>query len=308
VILLSGFAFFILASCSAAFIPSVPFQSPLSHIIAFNCNKLVPCNRKWRLTVIGVPSVVIAVAANILVAYGGGVYWILFFLPILGTFAIAEQKPSKSDRYSPIYGPPELVMLCGILFIPIALALSIDTTHYRAIYITVSAVGVVLLAFYGYSMDRLTQEVPDMLQAEAIAWLLESPRPKESESELFEKARRIASTPQRKALLLKTLLPLLPQLIATRVRNLPSELEARDLQSLLSSMAHLLDFNSSKRSLRWNKAAVKRPQLSDELDKQLDDQLRELKASTDPRLRDVAEFIWSHYKTDFVGEKTADKA
>jgi hypothetical protein len=304
VIFLIGFTFFILASCSAAHIKSAPFQSPFSHFIDFISHKEVSLKHpKLRLICIAVLSTILAVTTIPLVAYASTTWQLLIFCPIMGAFAVAGPKPKKSDKYSPLYGPPELVLFGGFtLFIPIAIVLYVDTTRDpgRKIYIAVSSVGVGFLALYGYCMNRLTQEVPDTLDAEAVAWLLES---KES-TVLCEKANRIANTPQRKALLLGALLPHLPHLIASRVRNLPGEIENRELLKLLSDLANLLDFPDSKWSLLRNEAGVAHPRIPDALDKQL----RELRRNADPRVRAAAETIFCRNDELFEGEKTVDKA
>jgi hypothetical protein len=246
-----------------------------------------------------------AVVTIFLVAYVSTTWQPLIFYPIAGIFAVAG-KQEKSAKYSPLYGPPELVLLGGFtLFIPIAVALYVDTTRDpgRAIYIGVSSVCAVLLALYGWGMNRLTQKVPDMLEAEAIAWFLESSWSKESESELFEKANSIANNPQRKALLLDALLPHLPHLIASRVRNLPGELENRDdLQKFLSQLENLLTIQESKRSYWRNEAAVKRP---DEI--QVGDQLSQLRYNPDPHIRQAVEAMWRRI-TSSESEKAVDRA
>jgi hypothetical protein len=316
VIFLIGLTFFVLVSYSAAFIPSSPFHSPFSHFIAYLSKKVLPedpKDRKRRLIYIGISSTIMAVMTIILVVYEGTTYQLLIFFPVAGVFAIARD-PDESDEYSPLYGPPELVVLGGFtIFITIAVALYVNTTRDpgRTVYIVASSVGFGLLALFGYSVDRLTREVPKTLEAEAFAWLLESSSEKFGPS-VFEKARHIANTPQRKALLLNTLLPLLPNLIASRVRHQPGETENGDLQKLLSCLEDLLKFHGSEQSFWRNKAAVKRPTLLDKLDKQLREQFRgqllELRRNADPRLRDSAEAVWRHYGIDFEGEKTADRA
>jgi hypothetical protein len=263
-----------------------------------------------------------AVMTIFLVAYKSTTWQPLIFYPIAGIFAVAG-KQKKSEEYSPLYGPPELVLLGGFtLFIPIAVALYVDTTRDpgRAIYIGVSSACAGLLAFYGWGMNRLTQKVPDMLEAEAIAWFLESSWSKESESELFEKANSIANTPQRKALLLGALLPHLPHLIASRVRNLPGELESfqlsterhnqngDDLQTFLSHLEDLLNLQESEGSFWRNEAAVKYPEIEHDLREKLDKQLLELgrNLNADPCLRQAAEAVL--YRLQDKDLKVVEKA
>jgi hypothetical protein len=234
---------------------------------------------------------------TILVTFQGSIYQLFIFFPIVGVFAVAA-KPKISDEDSPPiqHGPPALVLLGGFtVFIPIAVASYFGASKAN-VYISVSSVGVLLLAIYGYLMYRVTRWVPNTLEAEAIAWLLRSSQ----ESSLFEKARGVANTTQRKVLLLDIILPLLPQLIASRLRHSESSGEHEDgeLRMLLSCLAHLLQFDESKANWTRNIAAVERPELSDALR----DQLEKLRA--DPRFVDAAETIWHQFRNR--GKKTVD--
>jgi hypothetical protein len=280
VIFLIGLTFFVVASCSAAFISSSPFQSPFSHFISFFSDKILPKDQKWRLLAIAVSSTATAIMTNLLVAFKGSTYQLLIFFPIVGVFAVAG-KPETSDEDSPLYGPPELVLLGGFtVFITIAIASYFNDS--KEIYIPVSSVGVALLAVYGYWMNVLTRKVPNTLETEAIAWLLESSQ----ESSLFEKARDVARTPQRKVLLLDTLLSFLPNIIASRRQRPLGEHENGELQIILSCLAHLLHFSESEASLWQNRAALKRPALPIALREQLDGLRRDSEA--DAHLRDAA--------------------
>jgi hypothetical protein len=229
---------------------------------------------------IGVTSAATAIMTSLLVAFKSSTYQLLIFLPIVGVFAAAG-KLEKSDEDSPLHGPPALVLLGGFtVFIPIAVASYFSDS--KRIYIAVSSVGVALLAVYGYGMNVLTQKVPNTLEAEAIAWLLESSQ----ESSLFEKARDVARTPQRKVLLLDTLLSFLPNIIASRRQRPLGEHENGELQIILSCLAHLLHFSESEASLWQNRAALKRPALPIALREQLDGLRRDSEA--DAHLRDAA--------------------
>jgi hypothetical protein len=232
-----------------------------------------------------------------LVAYKGSTYQLFIFFPIVGVFAVAA-KPKNSDEDSPPIqlGPPALAVLGGFtVFTPIAIASYFSAS--KAIYISVSSVGVALLALYGYLMHKVTRRVPNMLEAEAIAWLLRSSQ----ESSLFEKAGGVANTTQHRVLLLDTILPLLPQIIASRLRHSQSlgEHEDGQLRMLLSCLAHLLQFNESEAKWMRNIAAVKRPKLSGPLR----DQLEKLRA--DPRYSDAAEAIWHQFRNE--GERAVGR-
>jgi hypothetical protein len=298
VIFLIGLTFFVIASCSAAFIPSSPFQSPFSHFISFFFDKIFP-EGKWRLVAIGVTSAATAIMTSLLVAFKGSTYQLLIFFPIMGVFAVAG-KPEKYAEDSPLrYGPPELALLGGFtVFIPIAFASYFSDD--KDIYIPVSSAGVALLAGYGYGMYKLTRKVPDTLEVEAIAWLLESSQ----ESSLFEKATGVASTPQRKVLLLDTLLSLLPHIIASHRRYASGEYENSELKLTLSCLAHLSTFTQSEGSLLRNRAALKRPALPLELRGQLDELRKDSEA--DPHLRDAAEDILYRFDNGIESEKQAD--
>ena len=92
--------------------------------------------------------------------------------PIAGTFAVAR-TPEKSDDYSPLHGPPGLVLVGGIM-VYITMAIAAANHRLPIIYISVSSVGFILLGLLAYQMNQLTRFVPNTLEAEAVAWLLES--------------------------------------------------------------------------------------------------------------------------------------
>jgi len=160
---------------------------------------------------------------------------------------------------------------------------------YRMIYIVVSFLGFALLGGVAYQMNKLTRFVPNTLEAEAVAWLLESsPR---QQPELFKKAGHVASTTQRKVILLNTLHRLLPPLIASRYRHPPGGPEHQELQIFLACLAQVSNFDDSGKSRLGNRAAIEHPALPADLR----EQLKELRESEDKSLRDAAEAVWCRY-------------
>jgi hypothetical protein len=133
-------------------------------------------------------------------------------------------------------------------------------------------------------MNQLTRSVPNTLEAEAVAWLLESESSSWQQPELFKKAGRVASSPQRKVILLNTLHHLLPPLIASRLGHRPGEPEHNELHLFLACLAHVSDFDNLEHSLPNNRAAMKHPALLPDLE--LRKQLTKLRESDDMSLRD----------------------
>jgi len=208
--------------------------------------------------------------------------------PIAGTFAVAR-TPEKSDNYSPLHGPPGLVLVGGMtVYLTMVIAAYYHTSP--TIYISVSSVGLVKKGFLAYQMNRLTRFVPDTLEAEAVAWLLESSSSSQ-QLELFKKAGCIANTTQRKVTVLNTLHRLLPPLITSRIRYQPGAAEHNELKIFLACLAQVSDFPDSGTSLLHNRAAIEHPALP----RDLREQLKELKESNDMSLRDAAEAVLSHY-------------
>jgi len=168
------------------------------------------------------------------------------------------------------------------------------------VYIAVSCVGSFLLIIMGYGgISILTRYVPDTMEAEAIAWLLES-SPSQKPS-LFKKAGRVANTVQRKAILLNASLRLLPPLIASRLRRAHCEQERSELEMYVAYLAHLSGFPDSPRSLLKNKASVTHPKLP----LALMGQLERLRAFRNPLLKDAADAIWRHF-VEAESEKTRE--
>ena len=183
----------------------------------------------------------------------------------------------------------------------ITMAIAAANHRLPIIYISVSSVGFILLGLLAYQMNQLTRFVPNTLEAEAVAWLLESSS--SHQPELFEKAGRIANTTQRKAILLSTAHRLLPHLIASRLRHRPGGREYNELKIFLACLAQVSDFPDSGKSLLQNRAAMEHPALP----RNLREQLKELRESTDMALGDAADAVWCHYPS-IKNEKREDEA
>ena len=233
-----------------------------------------------------------AITSTAFGAYLSPAWQILIFFPIAGTFAVAR-TPEKSSDYSPLRGPPGLVLVGGITVI-FTLFVAARFQKFPKIYISVSSAGFIILGFLAYQMNQLTRFVPDTLEVEAVAWLLESSSSSSSSQQqlkLFKTAGCIASTTQRKVILLKTLHHLLPPLIASRLRHQPGEAEHNELKIYLACLAQVSDFPDSGTLLLRNRAAIGHPVLPLELR----EQLKDLRESNDMDLRDAAEAVLSHY-------------
>jgi len=244
---------------------------------------------RWRTIVVTFVSIAMAIVATQRGAYGSGAWQISMFFPIAGTFAVARTS-EKSNDYSPLYGPPGLVLVGGIT-VYITLVVAVYYHRFPITYISMMSVGFVILGFLAYLMNRLTRFVPNTLEAEAIAWLLEQSSSSSQRPELFKKAGCIASTTQRKTTLLNTLHRLLPPLIASRLRHRQGVTENNELKIFLACLAHVSDFPDSGMSLLHNRAAIEHPALP----RDLREQLKELRESNDMALRDAAEAVWCHY-------------
>ena len=217
---------------------------------------------------------------------------------IAGTFAVVR-TPEKSNDYSPLHGPPGLVLV-GSIMVYIMMATAAANHRLPIIYISVSSVGFILLGLLAYQMNQPTQFVPNTLEAEAVAWLLES---SSHQPELFEKAGHIANTTQRKAILLNTAHRLLPHLIASRLRHRPGGREYNELKIFLACLVQVSDFPDSGKSLLQNRAAMEHPALP----QNFREQLKELRESTDMALGDAAEAVWCNYPS-IKNEKRVDEA
>ena len=244
---------------------------------------------RWRTIVVTFVSIAMAIVATQRGAYGSGAWQISMFFPIAGTFAVARTS-EKSNDYSPLYGPPGLVLVGGIT-VYITLVVAVYYHRFPITYISMMSVGFVILGFLAYLMNRLTRFVPNTLEAEAIAWLLEQSSSSSQRPELFKKAGCIASTTQRKTTLLNTLHRLLPPLITSRIRHRPGAAEHDELKIFLACLAQVSDFPDSGMSLLHNRAAIEHPALP----RDLREQLKELRESNDMALRDAAEAVWCHY-------------
>jgi hypothetical protein len=232
-----------------------------------------------------------SVATTALVVLQSQAWQFLILIPVAGVFAVAS-TPQRKEGYSPLCGPPRLVLV-GFTTLYLFMAIAAYPNSGPKTYISLSGVGYLFGGLVAFLINKLTQFVPDTLEVEAVSWLLESsPWPK---LELFEKASHVASTPQRKAILLKTLHRLLPPLIASRRRHRPGGPEHNELKIFLACLEEVSDFRDSERNLKekflHNKGAIKHP----ELPNNLRDQLENLRESDDESLKNAAEAVLCRY-------------
>jgi hypothetical protein len=181
--------------------------------------------------------------------------------------------------------------------IMLAIALNPNTFTMRT-YAGMACSASALMAVEAYYLNRITRFTPNTLEAEAIAWLLQSSP--SQKSSWFMNSGRVANTDQRKALLLNTLILLLPPLVASRLQHLEGTVGHNELRTYLSCLAHLSNFCDSKQSFLRNNAAIEHPPLP----RALLGQLEALRRSPDEHLRETAEVIWSHFG---VGSGNDDK-
>jgi len=169
------------------------------------------------------------------------------------------------------------------------------------VYAALTSAAYVVFVLEGYCVMKLTQFAPDTQEAEAVAWLLQSSP--SQKSSWFKNAGQIAGTEQKRAILLKAVLPLLPPLIASRRRHAQSEVEWDELKAYLSCLALLSDFRDSEGSVWSNMASIKHPKLPFELLLQLDG----LRRSPDPCLRETAHSVCCSYRDAKVKDETIEK-
>ena len=235
-----------------------------------------------------------AVLAIFLAINESPAYQILTYIPIAGVFAVAR-KPEKSPDYTPWLGVPGFVFFSGTaIFIMISASAYFSGRGHIPTFACISTIGFVMLFIVAICMDRLTRYIPDTREAEAIAWLLKVNSSPSHESSLLKNAGLIAKTPQRKALLLNALIPLLQPLIESHDEHSRGELEI-----YVSCLAQLSDFQDKKRSLWTNTAPVGHPALPPAL-------MGRLKAlgnnpNRNQRLRQAAVAVWQHYNGDESG-------
>ena len=218
-------------------------------------------------------------------------YQILTYVPIAGVFAVAR-KPEKSPDYTPWLGVPGFVFFSGTtILIVISISAYFSGNDHIRKFACISAIGFVLLFFVAICMDRLTRYIPDTREAEAIAWLLKVNSSPSHESLLLKNAGLIAKTPQRKALLLNALIPLLQPLIDSH-----DEYSRGQLEIYVSCLAQLSDFQDKKGSYWTNTAPVEHPALP----LALRNRLKALgnNPNRNQRLGQAAAAVWQHYSGD----------
>ena len=292
-ILLIGLTFLVIASCSAAFISSSPFHSPFSHFISWFFYDIL-CKHLTRNVSLGITALIscgAAISTIFLVPLKDSTYQLLIFVPIVGIFAVApkreefsEDSKEDSKEVSLWYGPPQLAVMGGFtVFIPIAVA-SYFADRSKVVYMSVSSGSIVLLALYCFGIYKVTRKARrvNTLEAEAIAWLLESTQ--DPEPLLFKKACSVATTTPRKARLLSPTPSLFPHMIAFRFRHTSDEHKDPELRTLLSCLLCLSEFPDVDGSFVRNTATFKHPKLPPVLFKQL----KELKSNADPDVRNAA--------------------
>jgi hypothetical protein len=125
---------------------------------------------------------------------------------------VVVRTPKKLNSYSPWYRPLVVVFIGGTT---VALMMYIAAFFYKfcTVYIVIMMLAVVALGLLAYMVNKVTQFIPNMVEAEAVAWLLESSL--QQHPELFEKSGHVAHTTQCKVIILNALHHLLPPLIAS---------------------------------------------------------------------------------------------
>ena len=283
-----GLVFILVASIFAAFLPTAPFQSPLSDSIRFIFkifpNYPLPGLRKspniLRISLMILASVALAVMAAIWTMEQWSIAYIaLISFPVACVSALVTPHPEKKEKMKPrIYGLPAWALFSSFTTIA-ALSISawIFVTHdHPTPFLIAFTFGCVLIPVQGYHAIQLSKSAPDTTTAEAVTWMLMN---LSSQSVTwFQKAVKIGSSEVKRAVLLENLLPLLSPLITSTPHHHPPAALHPDQVVYVTCLAQLCDFEPSTGSfwtnLWHNEVAFPRPLFSKDLEERLQ-QLRD---------------------------------
>ena len=220
-----GLLFILIASMFAAFLPTSPFQSPLSEFIRF-VFKIFPdyplpalhkCPNILRISSMILASVAMAVMAAVwTLKWYSIAYLSMLCFPVACVSALAAPHPEKKEEMKPrIYGLPAWALFSSFTTITVfAISAWIFVKDGRpAPFIILFSFGCALIPVQGYHLIQISKSAPDTTTAEAVTWMLMNSSSKNTT--WFQKAAKIASSDVKQAVLLENLLPLLSPLITS---------------------------------------------------------------------------------------------
>jgi len=202
-----GLLFILGASVFAAFLPTSPFQSPLSDFIRFIFKIFpdypLPALHKspniLRISSMILASVALADMATIWTFNQNSTsYLATLCFPLACVASLATPHPEKKGKMKPrIYGLP-------------AWALFSSFTTITALSVSSFSFGCALIPVQGYHLIQISKSAPDTTTAEAVTWMLMDSS--SQNTTWFQKAAKIGSSEVKRAVLLENLLPLLSPL------------------------------------------------------------------------------------------------
>ena len=268
-----GFAFIIISSFSAAFIPDSPFRSPFSDFVGF-IPKIIPNKpvsafmskhplATWRTVGNFLTSTPLLAAGGYFLVKGNSASFPCVYWAIAGVFALM-QKGRETDTPPRLFGLPLWLFLSStIVFACFMLSLHFNERHSTPLCITFFTLGAFLLIVLGGFGVKMSETRPMTVEADAVSWLLKTSTNKDPA--WFQKAVQIAGeSSNARALLVEKLLPLLLPLIT----SLPYSGQAtvtHEQESYINTLAVLMDFEPRRKSFRRNEASLKLPHLPEEL-------------------------------------------
>jgi hypothetical protein len=286
-----GLVFVIGVSILAAFIPTSPFQSPLSDFILFIFKIFpdypLPALHKSPNILRNSCMILASVALTIMAAVwtiqqSRTPYLALLCFPVACVSALAASHPEKKDGMKPrIYGLPAWALFSNFINLG-AFAISAwmfvtqyDGHHHLAPFIISFSFGCALIPVQGYHLIQISKSAPDTTTAEAITWMLMNSS--SQNTTWFQKAAKIGSSPIKRAVFLENLLPLLSPLITSIPHSHPPVARHPDQVAYVACLARLCELEPSARSWKnlWhNEVAFPRPRFSEDLEEKLQ-QLRD---------------------------------
>jgi len=270
-IFIAAAVLFVLTASFASFIPGAPFHSPISDFIRL-IFQLFP---NWsiiglvRVRTVCVTLLCISISLlGLLTRLPWVVNVLLQFLVPASLLSLCQADNTTQQQRKPrIFNLATWLYFHFIIIIGLSFALSYLPSFALSILIF-SLRGVTLLVMTLGAM-KMSQWMPDeeKAKAEAVAWMIKT-RPSH-DLLTFQNAVEIArNSPHLRSTLLKEILPILDLLITSIQGEREQDLNDEE-KIYMTLLAVLVDFEPCKASFWRNEAAMKRPDLSDELKEKL---------------------------------------
>jgi len=306
-----GLFFLIITQMSGAFVSDCPFQSPLSDMVKWSTDTLLPSSQKRRTLVLCAACPIILAGTLLITIYT----WIPEFL--LGFFfaagcllAVQKNGPKIGDKHYALVKDPGLTLFSSGIIFPLIYCAYIKAWcngKYGSPWIMFYLLSSLVMVAHFIVTRRLAKPMPDNTQAEAIAWLLKSPSGIRNPLVLENACKvacEVAREDEQKAFLLSATLPLLQLLLSSALENQGSD---KGIQSYMDCLAHLSSFEEKEQSFLRNQASMTRPQLSDDILRALGRLAND--QSQNELLRNVATLLLDLYerKRDDSASPTAPK-